>query len=381
MAKARKGGNIQKTLSILAFGEQGTWKSSLGAEAIALKRPDGKPMRVLFIDSEFGGVDEAIESKAEQFNVDLDNTYVIYTESYTEIMGILDKVAKKEDFYEYDEDGNETDEVVLDAEGKPFRPDFIVLDGTTVVYNASAIALTKFSEKRAKVKAKAQGKTAEETLVSVQGAGLELKDYNKLNKERSQELILKLISTGVHHYVTARETDEKVSVKTDDGKIQSIPTGKKIPDGFKGMTYNVGTVLRLFINDMGEVNAFVDNKDRTRTFEQNTIIENPSLLMWQSVIDKNSGRKRIEMTPTFSSSIDKEFEREMKENKITNDTSDDKELTASQYHEIIKETLQSMSPQKKKTVAPLIKKAELPIKYEELTDIEKLKQYLEILSK
>lgn len=379
--KARKAGAIQKTLSILAYGEQGTWKSSIGMEAIALKRPDGKPMRVLVIDSEFGGVDEALESKAEKHGVDLNNTYVIYTESYTEIMSILDKVAKKEDFYEYDEEGNETDDVVLDADGKPFRADFIVLDGTTVIYNASAIALTKFSEKRAKVKAKAQQKTAEETLVAVQGAGLELKDYNKLNKERSQELILKLISTGVHHYVTARETDEKMSVKTDDGRIQSVPTGKKIPDGFKGMTYNVGTVLRLFINEMGEVNAFVDNKDRTRRFEQNTIIEEPSLLMWQSVIDKNAGRDKVEMTPTFSTSIDKEFERELKESKITNDESENKELTPQQYHEVIKETLQAMTPQKKKTVAPLIKSAELPMKYEDLTDVEKLKKYLEIISK
>lgn len=379
--KSRKGGNIQKTLSILAYGEQGTWKSSIGMEAIALKRPDGKPMRVLVIDSEFGGVDEALESKAEQFGVDLDNTYVIYTESYTEIMDILDKVAKKEDFYYFDEEGEETDEVVLDAEGNPFRADFIILDGTTVVYNASAIALTKFSEKRAKVKAKAQQKGAEETLVAVQGAGLELKDYNKLNKERSQELILKLIATGVHHYVTAREVDEKTSVRTEDGKIQSVPTGKKIPDGFKGMTYNVGTVIRLFINEMGDVNAFIDNKDRTRTFEQNTIIEEPSLLLWQGVIDKNAGKKKVEMTPTFANAIDKEFERELKENKITNNESPTEELTATQYHEAIKEKLNELPADKKKTLKSALAKVGLPLKYQDLTDIEKLKEYIQIISK
>ena len=179
MAVGRKGTKISKTLSMLVFGEQGCRKSSFSAEAIALKKPDGTPMKVLVIDSEFGGIDEALEMKAEQYGVDLENVYVVYSESYTEIMDILDKVKNKETLYYYDEDGSESDEEVLDADGNPFMPDFIILDGSTVVYNASAIALTKFSEKRAKVKAKAKGLTAEETVVSVQGAGLELKDYNK----------------------------------------------------------------------------------------------------------------------------------------------------------------------------------------------------------
>lgn len=382
MAFSRKGTKIQKTLSLLVFGEQGCRKSSFSADAIALTRPDGKPMRVLVIDSEFGGIDEALEMKAEMYGVDLDNTYVIYTESYTEIMDILDKVKNKETLYYYDEDGNESDDEVLDADGNPFVPDFIILDGSTVVYNASAIALTKFSEKRAKVKAKAKGLTAEETVVSVQGAGLELKDYNKLNKERSQELILKLISTGCHHVVTARETDEKQSVKTDDGKIQSIPTGRKIPDGFKGMQYNVGTVVRLFTDEMGEVKGFIDNKDRTRTFAPNTNIEEPTLLAWQSVIDKNADRKKVSLNPTFAEAIDKEFEREVKESKMDSQSvSDDAPLTVEQYHGLIKEAIESLAPQNKKTVAGKIKDAGLSIKYLEITDLNDLKKFYDIVTK
>ena len=382
MAVGRKGTKISKTLSMLVFGEQGCRKSSFSAEAIALKKPDGTPMKVLVIDSEFGGIDEALEMKAEQYGIDLENVYVVYSESYTEIMDILDKVKNKETLYYYDEDGSESDEEVLDADGNPFMPDFIILDGSTVVYNASAIALTKFSEKRAKVKAKAKGLTAEETVVSVQGAGLELKDYNKLNKERSQELILKLISTGCHHIVTARETDEKQSVKTDDGKIQSIPTGRKIPDGFKGMQYNVGTVIRLYTNDLGEVEGFIDNKDRTRTFAPSTVIEEPTLLSWQGVIDKNADRKKMVLNPTFSSAIDKEFEREVKESKMDNVVDNNEApLTVEQYHGLIKEAIDSLSPQEKKTVASKVKEAGLSIKYLDIKDLEQLKTFYSIVSK
>ena len=382
MAVGRKGTKISKTLSMLVFGEQGCRKSSFSAEAIALKKPDGTPMKVLVIDSEFGGIDEALEMKAEQYGVDLENVYVVYSESYTEIMDILDKVKNKETLYYYDEDGSESNEEVLDADGNPFMPDFIILDGSTVVYNASAIALTKFSERRAKVKAKAKGLTAEETVVSVQGAGLELKDYNKLNKERSQELILKLISTGCHHIVTARETDEKQSVKTDDGKIQSIPTGRKIPDGFKGMQYNVGTVIRLYTNELGDVEGFIDNKDRTRTFAPSTVIEEPTLLAWQGVIDKNADRKKMVLNPTFSSAIDKEFEREVKESKLeTQVDKEDAPLTVEQYHGLIKEAIDSLAPQNKKAVAAKIKDAGMTIKYTDIKDIEQLKLFYSIVSK
>ena len=382
MALGRKGTKISKTLSMLVFGEQGCRKSSFSAEAIALTRPDGQPMRVLVIDSEFGGIDEALEMKAEQYGVDLDNTYVIYTESYTEILEILDKVKNKETLYYYNEDGSESDEEVLDADGNPFMPDFIILDGSTVVYNASSIALARLSERRNKVKAKAKGLTAEETFVAVANSNLELRDYAKLNKEYSQNLILKLISTGCHHIITARETDEKQSVKTDDDKIQSIPTGRKIPDGFKGMQYNVGTVIRLYTNELGEVEGFIDNKDRTRTFAPSTVIEEPTLLAWQTVIDKNADRKKVSFNPRFENAVEKEFEREMKEcDLISSDKTNEAPLTVEQYHGLIKEAIDSLAPQNKKAVANKIKEAGLTIKYTDINDLEQLKTFYEIVTK
>lgn len=383
MAKARKGSSIQKTIGILAYGEQGTWKSSLGCEAIGLKNADGSPMKVLIIDSEFGGVDTALETKAEKYGADLENAYIVYTESYTEILGLLDKVKKNEPFYTYDDDGEETDEVVLDAEGKEFHPNFIVFDGSTVVYNASSIAKVKFSEKRAKVKAKLSDKNAEETLVAVQGADLEFKDYKKLNTEMSQELILKLISTGVHYYITARETDEKVKTKVFDSvtgkdKFENVPNGNKIPEGFKGMGYNVGTVMRLFVNEFGQVNAMIMNKDRNIVFQPNTIIEEPTLLAWQSVIDGNKGKSRVEMNPSFKESIEKEYEKELNENNISSEEGKN-EMTVTGYHELIKNTLITLPPAKKKTLAQKIKAENMSMKYEEITDIEQLKRYIGLI--
>lgn len=384
MAKARKGSSIQKTISILAYGEKGTWKSSLGCEALALKRHDGKPMRVLIIDSEFGGVDSALDMKAERFGFDPDNAWVVYTESYSEILSLLDKVKNRECFYTYDDDGKETEDVVLDADGEEFHPDFIVLDGTTVIYNASSIAKVKFSERRAKVKAKLADKSAEETLVAVQGADLEFKDYKKLNVEMSQELILKLISTGVHHYITARETDEKQKVTVVDAitgknKTENVPTGRKIPEGFKDMEYNVGTVMRLFVNEFGNVNAEIINKDRTGVYEPNSIIEEPTLLAYQQIIDGNKGKKKVDVNPTFKESIDKEFEKELENNNISVNKNNGNDMSPEDYYNEIKSILSSMQPSKKKLVGGKLKDKGYPMKYTEMTDIEQLKDYLTIL--
>lgn len=383
MAKGRKGNSVQKTISILTYGDKGTWKSSIGTEAIALKRSNGEPMRVLIIDAEFGGVDAALERTAEKYGVNPENAYIVYTESYSEILELLDKVKKNESFYEYDDEGQETEEVILDSEGNEFHPDFIVIDGTTVVYNASSIAKVKFSEKRAKVKSKLADKTAEETLVAVQGADLEFKDYKKLNTEMSQELILKIISTGKHHYITARETDEKAKQLVTDPitgkqKTENVPTGNKIPEGFKAMEYNVGTVIRLFVDEFGQVKGQVVNKDRNGIYEPNSIIEEPSLIPYQAVIDGNRGKAKIMVEPTFKESIDKEYEKELEENNISKEEGTN-ELTVEGYHTEIKNILSTMQATKKRTIAPKLKEKGYGTKYTELTNINDLKEYLAIL--
>ena len=53
---------------------------------------------------------------------------------------------------------------------------------------------------------------------------MELKDYQTVNF-KGQDLILDLMSSGVHYIVTARETDEKETIKLPDGTTESVVTG------------------------------------------------------------------------------------------------------------------------------------------------------------
>ena len=153
MARARKANAVQSKIACLLWGEQGTGKSTMSLQSAYLKRPDGKPFRVLYIDPESGSVDDYMENLiADGLNVE--NIYIIYSQSLEEIRGYIRKATNNEPFYELDDDGNETDQVVLDADGEPFNPDIIVIDGTAVLYMTSQQGLINFSKKRAAVRAK-----------------------------------------------------------------------------------------------------------------------------------------------------------------------------------------------------------------------------------
>ena len=94
----------------------------------------------MVIDVESGGSDEALE---DLFNngVHPDNIYVVYTQSQKEVKDYIAKITNNDDFYDIDEDGNESDEVVLDEDGETFRPDEIVRDVTSVVKRTSQQSL------------------------------------------------------------------------------------------------------------------------------------------------------------------------------------------------------------------------------------------------
>ena len=51
-----------------------------------------------------------------------------------------------------EETGDETDEVLLDADGEPFRADAIVVDGTSILNLTTKQGLIEFSKKRNKVR-------------------------------------------------------------------------------------------------------------------------------------------------------------------------------------------------------------------------------------
>lgn len=385
MATGRGGNKIKTRLGFLLYGDYGTWKSSFCLESLKLKNEDGRPFRVLFIDPENGGVDTYLD-KYEEAGIDLRNIYIVYTQSLTEVEEFIKKAKDGEDFYEFDEDGNETDEVYLDADGNPFRPDMIVVDGATLLYVAKQQSIVEFSKKRATVRANKNEITGMAKEVAIEGASLEVKDYNTL-KFDGQNLILNLLASGKHFAVTAREKDEKESYKDKNGEIKMMATGRKIPDGFKDVAYNCKTVIRMFKDDDGIIKGLVDQKDRTLVHQQNEIIIEPSILDWQEAIDKNKGKKDFTVANNMGSAIEKELKAVEKDNaKFDDELNAEKETdtelaTADDYKEAIKETISKLSQTEKSKKQTEIANVGLPKAYQKLTDIEDLKKYYNIVSK
>lgn len=384
MATARSGSKIQSRLAMLIYGEQFTGKSTMAMQFAYFKRADGKPFRVLYIDPESGSIDDYLP-ELEENGVDLKNIYIVYTQSLGEVREYIRKAKNNEDFYELDEEGNETDEIVLDADGEPFRVDAIVVDGTTILNLTTKQGLIEFSKKRNSVKAKAQGLVGEERLVKIEGAGLELKDYNTVNF-KGQDLILELMGCGKHFIVTARETDEKETIKQDDGTTTSVSTGRRIPDGFKALAYNVKTEIRMFRNEDGVVCAHI-KKDRTHVHEDNVTIEDPLLIDWQSVIDKTSNNTAFVVKNNLSKSVaieqniyKKETLKIAGEDETTTDNESENNNELDDIKAKIKSLQGSLNPVQKSEAKKKLTDAGLPTAFKTVTDIDILKQVVEILS-
>lgn len=146
MAKGRKAKQAKTKLNMIIYGDTFTGKTTLASQIAFFKREDGSPFRVLYIDAESGGLDSYLD-RMEESGINLDNIYILYTQSLAEVRQYIAKVKNNEDIYELDDDGVETDEVVTDAEGKPFRADAIVVDGTTILNLTTQSGLVEFSKK------------------------------------------------------------------------------------------------------------------------------------------------------------------------------------------------------------------------------------------
>lgn len=382
MAKARKASVTQSKLMMIIFGEPFTGKSTLASQLAYFKRPDGKPFRILYLDPESGSIDDYLEGMEEN-GVNLENIYIVYTQSLGEVRQYIAKVKNNEDFYELDDDGYETDEVVLDSDGEPFRADAIVVDGATILNLTTKQGLVEFSKKRNKVKADNDSLIGDARLVKIEGAGLELKDYQTINF-KGQDLILDLMASGVHCIVTARETDEKVT-KEIDGKRESVVTGRKVADGFKGMDYNAKTVIRTFTDsETGQVCAYVD-KDRTGVHKKGEIIEDPTLLDWQIVIDKTADKKSFVLKNDLTKAVD--VEQDIYSKEILGSVGAPSETTTEQTTEVTADSLRTeittfikgLTPPQKTEMKKKLTDANLPTAFKSVTDINVLNKVLETI--
>lgn len=309
--KIRQGGLIKPKLNMLFYGAPGTGKSTQAFEIAKFKREDGTPFRVWAFDIESGGADEVLEELEIQ-GIDTRNVFVAYTQSLSEVELYVNKIAKGEELCYLDEDGEETNEPILDAYGEPFVPDAVIVDGTSVLKLTNTQSLLQLSQKRNRIKAKNNGGTAEEIYVATQNAGLEFKDYAAMNYA-GQRLVLSLMALPVHVIMTAREKEETVSSKNADGQFVSTPTGKILPDSFKNVDYNVKSLIRMFRNDEDQVCYSVE-KDRTKTFEVGQVVVNPSLLAFEETLNKGAGRKEYSIRNDLDDAIQKDrkiFEKEV----------------------------------------------------------------------
>ena len=373
MAKARKASVTESKLGMILYGKPFTGKSTMAMQLAYFKRPDGKPFRLLYLDPESGSIDDYLGDLSSN-GVNLENIYIVYTQSLGEVRQYIAKVKNNDD-------GNETDEVVVDADGEPFRADAIVVDGTTILNLTTKQGLVEFSKKRNKVKADKDGLVGDARLVKIEGAGMELKDYQTVNF-KGQDLILDLMSSGVHYIVTAREADEKETIKLADGTTQSVVTGRKIPDGFKGMDHNVKTEIRMFRNEDGTVCAWVE-KDRTHVHDDCIIIEDPTLVDWQAVIDKTAGKSKFVLKNDLTKAVDieqdiykKEILGQVGEPADDDTTGNDESINIEAIKKEIIAKRNALPPMEKKAMKEKLEAAGLPTAYKNVTDAEILNKVL-----
>lgn len=390
MARGRTASKIQKKLNFLCFGDTFTGKSTFASQFAYMHNEDGSPMRVLYIDAESGSIDNYLDDM-EANGVDLRNIYILYTQSLGEVLDYIDKVKNNEDLYELDEDGSETDEVVMDAQGRPFRADAIVIDGASVLYTAAQQGLLEFSKKRARVRADGNGLVGEEKLVAIEGSSLEMKDWGAL-RYKGANLCLALLGTGIHSMITCREDDEKVQAKGANGQITSVPTGKKIPAGFKDLDYNTHTVVRFYRDDDDTVIADVI-KDRSGVHPKEKV-ENPSLLDWQVVIDGNKGKDKFVLKNNLDTAVSTEqeiYSAEVMSNAAKSMSKSDMEkskavevdsdiVSCKDIIDKIKPLTKAMSPVQVQEMKKKLTEAGLPTNYAKVDDINILKQILAIVS-
>lgn len=383
MAKGRKAGIVKKKIKMLIYGEKYTGKSTLALQSMYLKNEDGSPFKVLYIDTENGSVDYYLD-KLVADGIDLNNLYILYTQSLEETNDYINKVIAHEPLYELDENGNHTENIILDAEGKQFDPDCIVVDSASIFDLTVKQGLTKLSQKRASVRCKKDNIFGDERMVKVQSAGLEIKDYN-LIKAKGQDFILTLNGCDKHVIITARETDEKVSMNVN-GQITSVATGRKIPEGFKGMDYNITTYLRLYRTEDNEVCAFFE-KDRSDVHGDCETVIDPTLLDYQVLIDKSKGLTNFNPGNSFSQAIQtaeqyaaKELEEDSVMDSVNTTVVETTKMpeTAVELKAAIKKQLQSVTnPVEKQNLKTYLSSKNLSVAYTKCEDVNELKMILD----
>lgn len=378
MAFMRSGSKVQSKINAIIYGQQWAGKSTYAAGMAKLKRPDGKPYRVLICDCEMGSADEVVSKLADE-GIQEDNILLIYSQSLEEINHYISLAAKKEDIPMLGENGEETDQIVLDADGEPFHPDALVIDGSSVVKMACQQSLLNLSRKRAKVRANKNGLTGDERQVAVEGASLEMKDWGNLSYS-GQSLVLNLCASGLDWIVTCREKEKK-DTRVINGQTQSISTGVFEPDSFSGIMYNCKTVMRFWRDPENPDTVMMTvEKDRTGTYATGQTIENPQVTDFQPLISNKIGK---EFTPrnTMEQAVEIETKMYQKQAGIVDDeepTSSSPTLDIESLRKEVKKYHSKMNPEQRKQFSDRIKAEGLPTSLGKIEGINEMSRVVDI---
>lgn len=309
------GGKLSKKqtkIKVGIYGDYGTRKSTFGAGFAEMKNEDGSPMKLLYIDIETGSLLDAHTRRLEENGVNLDNIYLIETKNISEIHSILNKVINKDNFYELDENGEETDVILLDGDGKPFHPDAIVIDSLSAIAQDEKIMAYEIAQMRQSVRNSSSEKNSKEKYVAEATANVEIGDYNRL-KTIGEKLVSEIIrKVNTHVCLIIRDKEE---MKKKPGKsMETVATGRRIPDSWAFALYDSYAVvhLRKEIDEDGNIKrvyGVLDAKDRMDIFEPGVEIENPSVKMWSKVIENNIGRQEGNIVKRQS--VEKKIEEEI----------------------------------------------------------------------
>jgi hypothetical protein len=170
--------------------------------------------------------------------------------------------------------------------------------------------------------------------------------------------------------------------------------GYEVPESWDFIQYDVYTVVHNMTNADGEIYAVIEQKDRTGKYKPNEIVENPSVSLWQDVIDSNKNRgKNIGMAQGNVNDNVKKNEESYKEIVGYTDSSSNSNLSATPSQTIdanisvesliktIEKIKESMPPTKRKAMKPLLEKEGLPIKFTPDLSIETLQKVYEVMTK
>ena len=384
MAKARSGSTVKKGLKFFLYGKEGSRKSSFALDFMKMYNEAGRPLRVFYLDTEFGSIDNYL-GELEAEGVDLANLFIVYGNTYEEAEEWLGKAISDEDIYYDDEDGEEV--LALDADGEPFRADAIIVDSITPILDTVKYGMIKTSEKRARLKTKKkEGTNATDVFVAEATAGMEFKDYDKL-QAKGKNLLRSLITrTNKYVCVIAREKDKKEQVK-DGSNFKSVKIGV-MPDAPKDAAYEFFTVIHMIEDEETlDITGQIERKDRTLTFQRGEIMENPSPILWQSVITGNKGKKEVQTNNKDYEEIVVDQAKAMyggrapDEKSKKSNTKEDTPVDEKSLAETFENIRSGLSPSKKQGLSAQLSKAKLPKITKNIVDIEVLTKMVEVANK